>query len=267
MSQDDTTKPVYIYALVDPRTGEIRYVGKTYMPLNKRLSLHLSNVKRHEEKNHRYYWLHSLISVNLSPEIRLLETCSKEDWIEREQYWVARGKELGWNLTNTTIGGEGISGWHHSEETKQKMREKRGNKHPNYGRKASPETRAKLSEMRKGNKYALGYKYTEERKKSYSERMKGNTISKGQNVTEETRQRLSAASKGRKKSELTKYKMSQAQLGEKHPQAKLTGQDVRNIRMRLAEGENHQTIANDYGVSRATISAIHTKTTWKHMED
>ena len=113
------------------------------------------------------------------------------------------------HLTNFTWGGEGISGMHHSEETKQKMSEaKKGKKHPMYGKKFSEEHKLKMSEAHKG------IKLSEETKRKMSEANKGKKRSK------ETKQKISKALKGKtpwikgkKLSEETKMKISESHKG------------------------------------------------------
>ena len=72
-------------------------------------------------------------------------------------------------------------GKHHSEETKNKMREvKKGEKNPFYGKHHSDETRKKLSEANIGeNNPMYGKHHSEETKKKMSEKAKGNTKTKG----------------------------------------------------------------------------------------
>ena len=72
------------------------------------------------------------------------------------------------HLANCTFGGEGTSGFHHSEESKRKMSEKR------KGRKNSEETKQKMSESSKGEKNGMwGKNHTEEAKQKISEKNKG----------------------------------------------------------------------------------------------
>ena len=54
--------------------------------------------------------------------------------------------------------------------------------------------------------------------------------------------------------------------GESAPGAKLSKRDVRKIKARLERGEHHQQIADDYEVSRATITLIANGTTWSDIE-
>lgn len=64
---------------------------------------------------------------------------------EKEKYWIKRynstDRSIGYNLTE---GGDGTFGRMHSEETKEKIRQKA------LGRKVSEDTKKKMSESRKG---------------------------------------------------------------------------------------------------------------------
>jgi len=51
--------------------------------------------------------------------------------------------------------------------------------------------------------------------------------------------------------------------GARHPQAKLSEHDVREIRRRASTGEDQRAIANDFDIGRNNVSMIHTKQTWK----
>lgn len=55
--------------------------------------------------------------------------------------------------------------------------------------------------------------------------------------------------------------------GSKNGQAKLTEDDVREIRRRLAADEPQRSIAEDYGVDQATISNINRGVHWTHVEE
>ncbi len=53
--------------------------------------------------------------------------------------------------------------------------------------------------------------------------------------------------------------------GERHHLSHLTASDILTIRQRAATGECHRHIAADYGMSRAAISYIVRRFTWKHV--
>jgi hypothetical protein len=98
----------FIYSLSDPRNDEIRYVGQTTYPLEKRYKEHIRNAKYSKTKNHSVYrWINELIDVGLLPMISLLDTCEIESLNDKEIYWI--GKYFGKNLTNMTKGGDGIA--------------------------------------------------------------------------------------------------------------------------------------------------------------
>lgn len=53
--------------------------------------------------------------------------------------------------------------------------------------------------------------------------------------------------------------------GEAHWKARLTEEDVRVIRARYAAGEDVQSIANDYPVTRVNINYVVLRRTWVHV--
>jgi len=92
-----------IYGLLDPKTDEIRYIGVTTCKLSTRLAGHVYDGK-HNTGTHKRYWIKTLLDNKLRPKIQLLEITTKENWEEREKYYI---KTLS-NLTNTHEGGVGI---------------------------------------------------------------------------------------------------------------------------------------------------------------
>jgi hypothetical protein len=94
-------KQVKIYALCEPGTEIIRYVGKTERSLEVRLKKHI------QEKGNSYKcnWIKSLISKGSYPTIIELDTCSIEDWEWTEIYWIGQCKDWGFKLTNFQEGG------------------------------------------------------------------------------------------------------------------------------------------------------------------
>ena len=90
---------------------------------------------------------------------------TREEACEKEQELIAQyqttNPEFGYNIC---AGGGGMVGFHHSEETKQKLREKNsGMNNPNYGKKMPEEWIEHLREIRKN------FRHTEETKRRISE--------------------------------------------------------------------------------------------------
>lgn len=53
--------------------------------------------------------------------------------------------------------------------------------------------------------------------------------------------------------------------GERHPQARLTEDQVIEIRRRIAAGDMQRRIAADFGVTRPLITAINARRIWRHL--
>lgn len=96
-----------IYRLIDPKTNLVRYVGQTTKKLEKRLSSHINKAKNTPNKTtHKNTWIKSLISENLKPIIELIEVVSDDEWKEKEKYYIKKYKELGFDLLNLSEGGD-----------------------------------------------------------------------------------------------------------------------------------------------------------------
>lgn len=109
-------------------------------------------------------------------------------------------------LRNMTDGGEGMSGWIPSEETRRKQRSS------NVGKKRSEETCHRNSQAQRGNKYCVGRQLSEETRLKIAAALRGKPLS------EETRRKISEVKRGNKASlgykhtEETRRRMSEAQL-------------------------------------------------------
>lgn len=97
----------YIYALADPDTREIRYVGKTVKSIAKRRAQHLYSSKI-GEKSHKAKWIRLLLSEDRTPDVILLEEVLDHQVEEREKYWIGFHNQNG-RLTNHQLGGGGGS--------------------------------------------------------------------------------------------------------------------------------------------------------------
>lgn len=89
-----------IYALIDPRDGAIRYIGKANDSA-KRLKSHIRDARR--RRTPVYDWLNKLMAMGLAPSVVILETC--EDWIEAEKRHIAQARAQGMRLLNVAEGG------------------------------------------------------------------------------------------------------------------------------------------------------------------
>jgi hypothetical protein len=231
-----------IYALVDPRTEEVRYVGKTYKGIENRKNQHVTHA-RYGYVGHKYAWIRILIDLGLEPlVIALEENVSIEDTKDREQHWVSYARKNGWPLTNMTSGGEGapkissdtaknisnaLKGRSFSDSHKAALKEARAKYPP-----MSQETKDKISAANRGKpmhpnvqkvfpKYWVGKKHSEEHKKKVAASKTGLTLNKetrnkirdkalGRKMNAVTKQKIGAAQKGKKVSQSTKDKMSEA---------------------------------------------------------
>ncbi len=151
---------VFIYALVDPVTDKIRYIGKTKSP-TKRVADHLCT----REKNHRGCWIRSLKERGLAPRFQILSEVPEDRWQMWERGYIEIYRQAGFDLVNETDGGDGVSsGTILSTETKRKMslgqrgkvrspetrelmrRSKMGANNPQFGRKHSDEHKLKIKQ-------------------------------------------------------------------------------------------------------------------------
>lgn len=97
----------YIYGLSDPRDGRIRYIGRTRQSFARRLTGHCCS-KFLRGNSRREQWITSLTSSGQKPFIQFLE-CVPGNGFDAERKWIAKYREMGHDLTNSTDGGAGHS--------------------------------------------------------------------------------------------------------------------------------------------------------------
>ena len=107
-----------IYGLRDPRTAEIRYVGKSARGMDRPVE-HFPPPK--VDNTYKARWLRKLLALGLTAEIVVLEVCDlREDLSSREMWWIVIGRAaLGKRFTNLTAGGDGCHD--PTPETRAKM--------------------------------------------------------------------------------------------------------------------------------------------------
>lgn len=175
-----------IYALCDPDTHQIRYVGKS-VRLYKRLCAHVSRSRTKVTKCHSSCWIRGLLDQGKLPVISILETIPVEvsdSWEDRETYWISRLRAEGHDLTNISEGGEGCASY------------------GRLGKKNSPEHIEKSSSARRGKPFdnsAWKDKMIAGRRQ-YVKRSQENGISLSWgHHTDESKAKISASNKGRPK--------------------------------------------------------------------
>lgn len=136
----------FIYGLRCPVTGQIRYIGKAGNP-KKRLGVHLAS----KEQCHRTNWIRQLASKGLKPTLEVIAEVSASTWPFWERSYIHLYRALGFDLVNSTAGGDGT--FNPTPETRAKHSAAvSGAKHPLFGKKHSSETLAKQRAAKLGKK-------------------------------------------------------------------------------------------------------------------
>lgn len=162
-------KTTFIYALCDPDTEMVRYVGKADCPKT-RYYHHLKD----KHKTYKVNWIKKLQSEGKTPLLKILQEVEISLWEESEKKWVDHYRLLvGKKLTNITEGGIGPP---MTEKTRAKISKS------SRGRIMPEKVRKKISDSTKGR--ITGLKTRIKIKKAF---------------TPEIRQRISEALKGKKR--------------------------------------------------------------------
>lgn len=94
-------QPAEIYALSDPITGQLRYIGKANDSAE-RLKSHLRDANRRDTPVYR--WIRKLTNKGLAPAVKVLEVT--HDWQESERRLIALSRARGDKLLNVADGGD-----------------------------------------------------------------------------------------------------------------------------------------------------------------
>ena len=146
----------YIYALLDPTTNQIKYIGQTNN-IERRFNDHLSSSLNENSDSYNTYkarWIRKLLSNNIKPIIQIVEECENlEQSNLKERFHIEKLTNEGHKLTNS----------HVSDVTE-----------------VSSDTREKMSNVKKGKKLEeiVGDEKAIELRKYYSERIKENNPNK-----------------------------------------------------------------------------------------
>jgi len=198
----------YVYQHSKADNSQIFYIGK-------------GKAKRFKESRGRNEFWHRVVNKHgFIPEI-IVNNLDEELAFLCEVEAIDLYKRLGFQLVNATNGGEGASGYKHSDEHKNKMK---GND---------------FWKLVKSNGFK-GQTHTDEQKAKWAETRKGTpSPRKGVVLTEETKQKISQARQGKP------IKARRV----------LTDDQIRQIRIEL-KTERMAVLARKYNVGETTISRI-----------
>lgn len=93
---------VEIYALIDPRDGVVRYIGKAICA-ERRLKQHLRETRRDYPV---YRWIRHLLGLGLVPQLRIECVCAESEWQAAERSAIAKARETNARLLNVADGGD-----------------------------------------------------------------------------------------------------------------------------------------------------------------
>jgi len=210
---------IYIYVLLDPRTNEIRYLGKTN-DTKERLYGHIYEKGK---LGHKYKWIQQLKKNGLKPIIEVLDIVPKEEEEFWEKHYISLLKSWGIRLTNFTDGGNNppvvrFFGKDNVFVKNKKVREKilainnnrKGKTYIElYGEEKADELKKLKSEKFSGeNNPMFDKKHSKETRDKISKKL----IGKSHPQTEETKELIRKKLKGKPKSEITKDRIRIAAL-------------------------------------------------------
>lgn len=183
---------VFIYALCEPGTRTVRYIGYSNNP-KKRLRTHKCR------STPAGSWLRGLTE---KPNLVILSEVPAESRKSEEVRYITNARMLGMNLLNVNEGGGGVVT--HTPEARAKIGEaSRGSRNPNFGVSPSVETRGKMRLAR------IGQHLSEETKSKIS--VKISALKKGVKLPSEHCANIGRSKLGMLHSEDTKSRMSRAQ--------------------------------------------------------
>ena len=267
------------------------YIGKTIHDLKTRKSQHKSDMKR--DKNNKafynaikkYGWDELTWSIIDTAEI-------EEELSEKEKYWIKYyntyihfKNSMGYN---STLGGEGTSGYKYSEELKQQMSEKMsGENNPFYNKNHTEESKQKQSQAKIGKYEGIdnpnyNNKWNDEQKQYISDLNRGRLLGENnpaititENIAKEIKIKLS---KGVSISKISKElnisydvvrnikllkcwiellpELNNNIVKFKQKRTKISLDVVKNIKIKLANGENPYAIMEELDVTKDNVFSI-----------
>lgn len=189
-------------------------------------------LKKNIHLNHKDNWIQTLVEQNLKPSYKIIDTFSsiERDWRTVEKFWIKSYKNGGYKLVNSCAGGEGSLEYKHTPKAIEKIANaskgrifpkrtmSEEEKERRKGWKHTEEWKQKQRERLLGNSNSAGIvamaNATRGKKKSL-ETLKNMSIAQS-NRTKEWQNKLNNSHTGKIASEETKEKQSKAKLGTKY---------------------------------------------------
>ena len=226
---------VTVYALSSSQDHAVRYIGQTVMTLRRRLNSHIHEAQT-KRSNYKHHWINSVVAAGHDVLIVALKVNAVLHVDEIAT--IAHHKTLGCALVNLTTGGEGSPGC-----------------------VLSPERCAQMAASMLGNQYGRGNKgskFSAEHRAKLSAQLLGNQRGKGQ----------AAWNKGVPVPQAVRDKIkshAHRAPGAENPRAKLSEQDVVEIRHLLASGLPQADVALQYDIGQAQVCRIGRGQRWQHQ--
>lgn len=111
-----------IYALIDPNTLLVRYIGQTICNVKKRYHQHIYAAKQEKSKvRHITSWIKYLANKYQTPILEIIEDNIEIEQLDsKEIQYIKLFKSIGANLCNHSEGGKGMRGFKQSIESRLK---------------------------------------------------------------------------------------------------------------------------------------------------
>lgn len=192
MPRVPNVRPTSIYWLVDTRTNEPFYCGKTVYKVETRLGAH----RRQSVAQPRRPLSIRLLECGENVRAETMEVVPpNRDWAERERYWIKTLRSVYQGCLNVTDGGHGAAGMVLSVEQRRKMSA------AHTGKKLSPAHCQKMRERQTGKKL------------SDDTRAKIAASVRGTEFSDERCAKISAAKRGKTPSAETRAKIRSSLMG------------------------------------------------------
>ena len=203
----------YVYEHIRNDTGAVFYVGKGCG----RRSVH--------DHNRGIYW-DNIVNKAQGFSVRYpVQNVDEELSLLAEMELIDKYRKMGVRLVNVSDGGDGITGYHHTDETKLKIGKAnattpkaKGEQHGMFGKKHTEESLAKMSISQTGrmvgeNHPFYGKKHSDETRAKISQGVAGKVQGEkngffGKKHSDETKAKISKAGIGRMASAETRAKLS-----------------------------------------------------------